>query len=144
MGWFQRLYDRLFERPVREPINYGGGLTRLPDPDPDAGKTFDTRTGSWITFEEAAQATLDLYEAGQWSSGGMCPRCSQVTMDGNAAYLSQAHPNAAARRRWADAHEEHLAMIAAFGDCRCGQNKTLFEAAREAQVFNAPYLHLMG
>jgi hypothetical protein len=35
-------------------------------------------------------------------------------------------------------------MIQALGDCRCGQHKTLYEAAREAQIFNAPYLHKMG
>jgi hypothetical protein len=149
MGWFDKLYAWLYERPgeepVREPIDCGGGLFRLPDPDPKSGKTFDTRTDSWITFEEAAKATLDLYEAGQWSAqGGTCPRCYEVTVDGNAAFLAESHPNPAARRRWAAAHEEHQAMIAALGDCRCGQHKTLYEAAREAQIFNAPYLGRMG
>lgn len=148
MGWFDKLYAWLYERgdkPVREPIDCGGGLFRLPDPDPKSGKTFDTRTDSWITFEEAAQATLDLYEKGFWAShGGMCPRCYEVTVDGNAAHLAQVHPDAAARRRWEATHQEHQAMIAALGDCRCGQRKTAYESAREAQIFNAPYLHRMG
>lgn len=147
MGWFGKILAWLDreENPVREPVDYGGGLVRLPDPDPKSGKTFDSRTESWITFAEAAKATLDLYEAGQWSAqGGTCPRCYEVTVDGNAAHLAEVHPNPAARRRWAAAHEEHQAMIAALGDCRCGQRKTLYEAAREAQIFNAPYIHLMG
>jgi hypothetical protein len=148
MGWFDKLYAWLFEhdeRPVREPIDCGGGLFRLPDPDPESGKTFDTTTDSWITFEEAAKATLDLYEAGRWSAqGDTCPRCYEVAVDGNAAFLAEAHPDAAARRRWAAAHREHEAMVQALGDCRCGQHKTLYEAAREAQIFNAPYMHKMG
>lgn len=149
MGWFSRLCEALAGRsdgPVREPVDHGGGLTRLPDPDPASGKTYDAETRSWITFEEAARATLDLYAAGQWSAqGGVCPRCYEVTVDGNAAYLAEAHPNAGARRHWKAVHDEHQAMIVALGnDCLCGQHKTLYEAAREAQIFNAPYMHRMG
>jgi hypothetical protein len=59
MSWLDKLtawlYYRQPERPVREPIDYGDGLRRLPDPDPESGKTFDTTTDSWITFEEAAR-----------------------------------------------------------------------------------------
>jgi hypothetical protein len=43
---------------------------------------------------------------------------------------------------WLFEHDERLVREPI--DCRCGQHKTLYEAAREAQIFNAPYMHKMG
>lgn len=144
--WLSRIFGA-DPRPedMPRPVDHGGGLHRLPDPQPETGMIFDVALNKWVLIEDRAAETLAAYREGRWGSeGDRCPRCSQMVSLGNAVYLAQSHPSADARRNWRRAEAEDRLMVFALGDCLCGQEVTEEFARQSAQLFMAPYLGRMG
>jgi hypothetical protein len=140
-AWFGRLLG--VDDRVREPQDYGGGLIRLPDPDPQSGMLFDPLSdplsGEMITFEVWAERVWERYGTVRLTCRStpddprsLCPYCYEVGNVESFAYLSRNHNNPQARRRFTRHYEESLRKIAALGACRCGCKVTGGQAAAEA------------
>jgi hypothetical protein len=132
-----------FGSPDPKPVDYGGGLYRIPDA--PTGKVFDGHPGEYIPVAEWATRRWEAYEAGRhsYSSTGdgpeICPFCYYLGMVETSRLLSTSHHDNGARRRWARSVTEYEAQIEALGGCRCEQKLTAGQAAFEAREFNRPY-----
>lgn len=123
---------------ITEPIYYGGGLTRLPDPVLE--KSYD----KW------AEETWEQWESGhshyyaEPDTPPQCPKCYYVGSAMMDEYMSRAHHDSEARARWRNEMKIAQAQVEALGECRCDQKLTVGEAAFRAAEFNRPYGDFSG
>jgi hypothetical protein len=108
----------------RGPVDYGGGLFLMPDPELErsyASWAIDT----WANWEKGHST---------WSLGGgsACPKCAHVYSAEQAAFLGSRHPDKAAVKRWRNHQAIAEAQAAALGACRCGQKMSPGDAAQQA------------
>ena len=134
-----RLRDWFRLKVMRKPVDYGDGLSRLPD----FGPGRDGYTGERIDAAWAA-AQWDRWQTGRggWSlhnDAVVCPACYETAVAEDARYMAAHHGGPAARRRWSRIVREHELKIAALGPCRCGTRMTSGQAAANAVKVNSRY-----
>lgn len=127
-AWFFGREDEGFKR-VTKPVNYGGGLTRMPDPSPsDASVAW--ASDRWV-----------MWERGQLRiQGGECPRCYAGQSLGRNELLAKTHRDSEARARWRNHAAVSRAEMNALGPCRCGRNKTPDQGRQHAIEQLGPWL----
>lgn len=106
-----------------EPIDCGGGLFRLPDPELQP------------SYSDWARDTWEQWVAGRshFSSGPdgptLCPACYYVGLAEQSNYLAANHHSAEAATRWRNSVNIERAEAKALGECRCDLRVTPGEAA---------------